>query len=802
MTLPDGFATGQSLQSLDQNQQLLAKHGYGVVSGCSVSIYNGTLGSSEATVEVAAGTLLVNGSTVDVASTTLGVPASDVDPRKDLVVYDTGASALAVVEGQAEDASPTGSTRQQSRIPRPPSLESSVTAVSGTGDPKIPLAEVWVPANSTSITSDDLFDRRQAIEPSVDVSDGGSTVVSDVTDINFLSNLGVTDDGDGSAAVDATDTRTDVSDDGTAVVAGTSDINFGNNLDVVDDGDGSVTVDSSETRTLYMSDYTSGGVADSAFDSAVTDASAGDTLVIDVSIELTSGHTISKPITIDSTSDVTVTCSNTSNNNAHILFKGSGTGNSTTTTEIANVGERTVGVNDTTIFAAGDRVLFMNATYGQTTDAQIQFAEVESVDGTNGTITLMSAISKEFASGVNVYVVGLLDSPEIRNLNTAGGGNRHLQFRWCENPVFDNVSISEYLEVSLYCLDCWKPRYRDVEATDPMGLASGEGEPITLYRCMDGYIESPRVYDCRRGIDFAWGTRNVTVVDPILHGCAIGGITVHGSNEAGTFSIHGGEIVIQTNVPLAAHNGHGISMSPSATTYVDGTKIIARVNGLLCSGETHATNVNIQPSDGTTEGNAGILVRHDDCSFQGCVINDPDGLFDQGVWIDGSDGALQNILVDTDMDFGAENMVYVDGRSNNVKNVRIRGDYDLVGSSSNQGFIVEADDSNRVENIYISVNVENHPEQAIRLQATNTNSAGVLDNIDIHDCYFDCAQAAVYTNGTGTFETLRVRDSSMDTGSTSLSFNETINKLFITNNDTSGSIDDTGATNLTNSGNL
>lgn len=42
----------------------------------------------------------------------------------------------------------------------------------------------------------------------------------------------------------AADTRTNVSDDGTQVVAGVSDINFGSNLTVTDDTDGTVTIDS------------------------------------------------------------------------------------------------------------------------------------------------------------------------------------------------------------------------------------------------------------------------------------------------------------------------------------------------------------------------------------------------------------------------------------------------------------------------------------------------------------------------------------------------------------------------------
>jgi hypothetical protein len=86
-----------------------------------------------------------------------------------------------------------------------------------------------------------------------DVSDGGTTVVAETTDINFTQSndatVSVTDDGDGSVTVDVdvtdTDTRTDVSDSGTQVLTDTTDINFSSNLTVTDDGDGSVTVDAS-----------------------------------------------------------------------------------------------------------------------------------------------------------------------------------------------------------------------------------------------------------------------------------------------------------------------------------------------------------------------------------------------------------------------------------------------------------------------------------------------------------------------------------------------------------------------------
>jgi|GEM_PF-3351978 len=58
-----------------------------------------------------------------------------------------------------------------------------------------------------------------------------------------------------------TDTRTDVSDDGTQVVGDVSDINFGPGVTVIDDGDGSVTVQSDHADAMYAEGYLSSNVS-------------------------------------------------------------------------------------------------------------------------------------------------------------------------------------------------------------------------------------------------------------------------------------------------------------------------------------------------------------------------------------------------------------------------------------------------------------------------------------------------------------------------------------------------------------
>ena len=92
------------------------------------------------------------------------------------------------------------------------------------------------------------------IEPNTDtrinVSDDGTEVVSEPTDVNFGDNVSVTDDGDGTVTIDATDTteedtRVNVSDNGIEVVSEPTDISFDANLDVTDDGDGTVSIDAS-----------------------------------------------------------------------------------------------------------------------------------------------------------------------------------------------------------------------------------------------------------------------------------------------------------------------------------------------------------------------------------------------------------------------------------------------------------------------------------------------------------------------------------------------------------------------------
>lgn len=617
---------------------------------------------------------------------------------------------------------------------------------------------------------------------------GGVTGGADIDDIAGT-NLSIS-----GGALEATDTRVSVSDDGSGVVSEVTDINFGADLDATDDGDQTVTVDNSRTTTTtYMSDYTTSAQqagtdpSDTVFDTAIADTPVDGTLVFDDgTFELANSHAIDKPITVKC-EDATIRYTNTANNNAAILFEGGGlTGDSTYIRNNLTPGDRTLLMNGNAIYSAGDTVLLVEGDYASNLNARIQFARIESVSSSTAEITLDGGVHADFeATTTNVYIVDLLDSPRMVDIQTEGGGNRHLQFRWCENPEFRNCKVSEYLEVSLYSLDSWKPRYYNVEARDPMGLASGEGEPVALYRCSDGYVESARVEHCRRGIDFAWGTHNVTVVDPVIRGVSLVGIGIHQNDYGGQFTITGGEVVCDPN----GQSGHCIAMSDYSTTYISDMRLVARANAVIGQDETHLSDVAITTVDKSV-GGAGLNIQTGDFFAENVTIDDPEGHFQYPVIVD-SGGYLAHIDVDVTMTYPGSNAIYIDASpaGTTIQNLKLSGTIRQQGGTQDQTIMLDAT-AGTISDVDMQMTIYDSSEQALRLY---TGTDGTIDGVNIHDSYMQSGLAAIFTDGAGTFGTIRVTDSTFDTGGTSLSFNETVDKLFVTTNDVSGSIDDTGA---------
>ncbi|RLF22432.1 MAG: hypothetical protein DRN15_09075 [Thermoprotei archaeon] len=133
--------------ALDVNKLMQALERNGIYSGFDYALTGGF------TVEVAGGTARVNGTLYDIQATTITIASPSSSPRKDMI-YISADGSISYSQGIAEDPIPQDKTGPYCRIPKPASI----------ADNELPLYEVWVDSSATSISSDDITDRRVFIE--------------------------------------------------------------------------------------------------------------------------------------------------------------------------------------------------------------------------------------------------------------------------------------------------------------------------------------------------------------------------------------------------------------------------------------------------------------------------------------------------------------------------------------------------------------------------------------------------------------------------------------------------------------
>lgn len=160
--------TGYSVQSLDLNVQAMSLAGYAVVSGCAVSLNTGTLGAGNSALQVAAGSVRHNATDVTVAGQNVDVEKGGNQPRKDVVFIDSNGDAQ-VRKGKPTEPDPSNAKRTTAESPSPDSFSDYGGVV---------LAEIWVGKSATTLTSDDILDRRVAA-----IGDGHTHAHSDLTGI-------------------------------------------------------------------------------------------------------------------------------------------------------------------------------------------------------------------------------------------------------------------------------------------------------------------------------------------------------------------------------------------------------------------------------------------------------------------------------------------------------------------------------------------------------------------------------------------------------------------------------------------
>ena len=145
----------EQIQKLHFNELIKAIKGDGVVSGLEVTAAGGM------DLNVSEGAAIINGTLVSFSATSVTVQTADsLYPRKDIVVAKSDGS-IEVVQGVPDSPLPADRTGVFTVTPRPPDPPSE----------SIILAEIWVPAGATEITSGYITDRRIFVAPSSHVAD-------------------------------------------------------------------------------------------------------------------------------------------------------------------------------------------------------------------------------------------------------------------------------------------------------------------------------------------------------------------------------------------------------------------------------------------------------------------------------------------------------------------------------------------------------------------------------------------------------------------------------------------------------
>jgi hypothetical protein len=153
--------------ALDLVQQLQAKRGTGVTSGCGASL-NST--DQAIRIDVASGTAYVTETQVSVSGGSIDLPDGDSQhPRKD-VVYIKADGTLGSVQGvprAPKDGTGIPGTDREVYQPEPPDMSS----LAGGFADGAPVAEIWVPAGATGASdmadASVLYVRDRRLEPQV-----------------------------------------------------------------------------------------------------------------------------------------------------------------------------------------------------------------------------------------------------------------------------------------------------------------------------------------------------------------------------------------------------------------------------------------------------------------------------------------------------------------------------------------------------------------------------------------------------------------------------------------------------------
>jgi len=261
---PAGSPTEMSVQDLDINENAL-------------SAFDENSNASSLNVVISGGEAFVFGSWLAIDTQTTVTLQSNTSNQTVYVGWNKdGADDVIVgLDGAFEDAS--GNADQ--KIPLW-TFNTNNSGVTGVTDERSfdQIPQDRVEQGSGSGLDADTVDGKEASDIAVDISNDGTTVATDVADINFASNINASDDGDDTATVSlsqgpgsnldadtvdniqASELATSVSDDGSQIITRVTDLDFTSHITASDDGDSTTTISIDDDFVLLSGDTMSGNL--------------------------------------------------------------------------------------------------------------------------------------------------------------------------------------------------------------------------------------------------------------------------------------------------------------------------------------------------------------------------------------------------------------------------------------------------------------------------------------------------------------------------------------------------------------
>lgn len=589
------------------------------------------------------------------------------------------------------------------------------------------------------------------------------------------------------------------------------------------DGDGSVdagNVQHAPRDVLNVDEYgaddTGGTASDSAFSSAVSDATDGDIVLFkDGTYLLENVHVIQKSIRLKSV-NATLNRTTGSTADAHtedamFTFRGGGTtGTSTALSADADEGDTVVSVTDASLFSVGDYVAVQSSgTYTVDADAETTFAEVTGVDTSNNDLTISEGcrFNHTTADSATVYQVEFLDRPVISGFDCEGDGantSSWIRLDFCRRPVVEDVRVDGFIYQAISLFDCWLSSIIDCTIANAYQTGSSQGEAFQMWKSQDTYLRQPEtVAPVRRGIDYTKQACGSTVVEPVIEASGVAGIATHAVAGGRDIEVLGGEVTDSGVNSSAILADDGCSIRVSNTTIRSDVRAMWNDNGQL-----YATDVEIHAGSGTSaQGTEVLLVRGGDTRVDMDVVQSSTSYFEgELVDIDAQNPIDRcEITIDSDIHGAGTNGFNIRTNGADIGKVDIAGTLRSQAATGAAVWVRPVSSGETIENVSLDgLTVTGHESWTVHFQGAGTVRNAKIRGCTIHNLNTTAPAIAVDDDSFDAFERLWVAENDLQSGGTNdVEVNEPdADRVWVVNNSAPNGVTvNSNATNTTVNGN-